>query len=288
MYNLLFTILLAFIPIFQTFQFDKICYSNHGNIYIVDQKTQLTRSVALGYEASISSDSKWIAFTTYRSREVSDHSSFVAIKNLESKEERTFDEFVEYTQNGARFSPQGKKLAFNIFIDKKWQIYIFDLENETGQMLSDVIQRQNSFRNIYLCAWTAKGDSLVCRDAESIYLIDLKGEILKTIPITDMVNLQSISIETSFSLSPDNRFLLFGIGGAEFSDPTIVIYDLEKRSLRRTFLQGSNAQWLPSGKEFFLTVWDKYLADRKVYIATPSGEQRYLDRHAEQISFSLR
>jgi len=235
-------------------QIAKICFQRGAFIYLSDQKSGEIKRLVKGDYPSLSADGKVLAFS------VSNGSADTPVREIKlldigKKRVRSFPSLKGYLCFGASWSPDGKKIAFNVMIKGGWAVGIVNPTTSQWRVVTNKPQLSSAG----LSSWVADGESILCNDLENLYQVDLKGNIIKIFAFTDIVGKERyVAVGSRFSLSPNGKLLLFVTDGDHdiTRPPAIWLYDLDQKMRTRVpdvGFPGSDPQWLPSGQEFIFT-----------------------------------
>lgn len=268
----------------------KIAFIRDGTIYVADNASSPAKVVAKNDFPSISPSGKLLAYN--RDAAGANQTRIIEVIDLATSKVQNFKAFSQYTQFEPLWSPDEKRLAFNILIDNAWQVGVVDLATGEWKALTKELAEKSG---VYLGGWTAQGDSITCHSLENIYEVSLNGEMLKKIPIREVVSENNISSETNFSLSPDKKLLLYSID----QDPSqklwegtgVFVYDLEAKKSKRITPEGRNPRWLFGGPQIIYT---KYIqtsgqnARTDVYTTDLNGKEQLFLTNASNASVAAK
>lgn len=233
----------------------RIAFVRGSYIFLKDQKTGVIKRLVKGYYPSLSPDGKTLAFSI-DSDVGRDLARQIQLLDLDTGKIKSFASLKGHLCFEPLWAPDGSKLAFHIFATDNWNVGVIDPANGEWSVIS---KAANPKYGVYLTSWTADSKSILCHDLDMLYQIDLDGDVIRKIPVNDIVDDPGyVSSSTMFSLSPDGKLLLFDTDELP-DDPrtaAVWIYDLEQRTRKRLTAKnfaGLNPQWLSSGTEIVFT-----------------------------------
>lgn len=235
----------------------KVCFTRGEFIFVKDMKTGVEKRLLKGSYPSLSPDGNMLVFSyDNMDKPGGEMSREIKLLDLQTSKLTGFPSLGKYLCYGAIWSPDGKKIAFNIFKDKNWVVAIVDVESRNWRVLTDKFTKSVG---VTLNSWTADSQSILCQDLDKIYQVGLNGDVRKTLATSDVVDdLSYISSSTTFSMSPDGRYLLFDTDNLPDDKrlPMVWIYDLQLRKRTRispTRLAAFGPHWLGSNDEIVFT-----------------------------------
>lgn len=230
-------------------------YQKEGKIYVYSDSTKTSSLATEGTNPCISPDGRQVAYTWYPERDVRQ----VFLVDLQTRKTKKLpinnDNFY-----GARWSLDGKYIAFNVFNGSTWDIGLIDTDNNfkiiTGKLTSG--------KGAYSPSWTTDSKNIVVHDLESIYVLQLDGTITDTYSVKAITKEHYVSSNTRFVLSADKKLLIFN-GFSEdkgFEEPADAVYSYD-------FASGEIFRITPNG----LFCFDYYLQDKDNLLFTALDEK---------------
>lgn len=174
---------------------DKLYY------YIADKKKLST--INNGSDPDISPDGSLLGFTdNYKSQNpnAAGANRRVAVLNLKTG----LKKIIEYPSEqcyGPVWSYDGTQIAFRAFTDKKWNIVLSKNDKVTKILRPEI--------DCFSISWTADNKSILTHNLDTLFIIDTSNTIKSKISIKDIISKSNVSSSTTFTLTPDNRYLIF-------------------------------------------------------------------------------
>lgn len=208
--------------------------------------SQAPKPVAEGYDPAISPDGQRIAYTQYDEA----GNRRIAIVDIATRKSYLVEGIPGDNNYGPVWSPDGKDLYFNHFLDSDWTLARVQSEGGGFQI---VYPGSVSF------AVFPDGKKLLCNDMSKFFILTLdqgKAGARTDLPVD--AKYESTSIPCRIDISPDGKNALFemcvesDIQASKTDYPPVSIWsvDLEDGSLTRITPPGLNAiypSWLPDG-----------------------------------------
>ncbi len=180
-----------------------VIFSRNGAVWLTDTAGIKPVKLCPGYDPEISPDGKYAACTASDEK---NGTRRIAIFDLQKKK-TTVPKSIPGTNNyGPRWSPDGKALVFNYWVEKKseWGIGRYSLRDGKFTHLAPELP------GVYSPFWSADGESVYCQDLENLYRIDLKnGKIGEMRRLSEVIGPAMPSSGIHFSVSPDGSKWLF-------------------------------------------------------------------------------
>ena len=172
------------------------------SIFIYDSKNKIFNFVTLGQYPCLSNDGNKIAFTTSGKK-----ARRIIIFDIKSKikEEIKINTCVGMDPI---WCPNGKYIAFNILqSESDWKVAIYDLSLKKIKHIYNNIPG-----GVYSPTWTADGNKLLMHNMDSLYFLDLNGNILNKFLINEGIAKQHcLSSSSRFFLTKDEKYLIFSV-----------------------------------------------------------------------------
>jgi TolB protein len=273
----------------------KIAYERGENIFVADLDGTHAKKVAAGALPDISPDGTRIAFNTDEdSKTRPGPERHIAIADLGTGKVTILKEIPSDNCFGPVWSPDGTKLAFSIMADKAWQLGLVNADGSGFRFVKNAELKSEAFG---APEWARDGKSIFCHDLDSLYQIDLDGNVLKKWELSKILTDASMNSNDRLSVSPDGKTLLMDVDcGAEHErknwdgpQPAIEKFDLaSEKALRVT---GKNDfVWEPfwlSNDQFLCIIQKENENQQSIYRMSLDGKNaKLLVKHARTPSAS--
>lgn len=223
----------------------KIAFNREDGVYVYNARTKESKYIVQGYEPDISPTGDAIAFTVDRDDSLKNHT--IQLFDLRTQSVREFQSLAKVNSRQPRWSHDGKKIGFDVIIDKRNEVGILDVTTGEWINLTKGLVTNNRI-GPYFNSWSSDDGSIICQDLSTIYEISLDGSVLKTILVDGLVPRGEVGSDIRFQFSSDKKVLLFQ--GARQPDYTsIYLFSVADQKLRRLTpmtMDGSEPVWLPS------------------------------------------
>lgn len=183
-----------------------LAFSNQDKLYYYTTDKKQLSIIKDGYDANISPDGSYLAFTDYyksKNPNAAGSDRRIAILNLQTGL-KTIIDYPSEQCYGPVWNNDGTQLAFSVVVNNKWNI---------GLSVNDkVIKILRPEISCYSISWTADNKSILTHNLDTLFIIDTSSSIKSKIPIKDIISTSNVSSSTTFTLTPDNRYLIFNAG----------------------------------------------------------------------------
>lgn len=159
------------------------------------------QKVCESYDFDISPDGRFLAYVA------DDRLAYI---DIAEKKVYRFDSIPNNRLHTIRWSPDGKKIAFNFFWESGrsvWQIAVVNADDTGFKILTEKTWHSDLFSP----TWNPSGNTIFCHNLANIYAVDANGDnsMLATATFSDQVASYVMSSADAVELSPDSRFVLF-------------------------------------------------------------------------------
>ncbi len=238
-----------------------LAFQRNDKICIMKFDDKRVDSIIVGSDPALSADGKYVAYTDY-----SNDKRHVTMLNLTSKQNTPVN--ISNDNNyGPVWSPDSKLLALSVFKNRNWYIGVVNKENSIFKYITDKLTR-----GAFSPAWTGDSKRLIVHDLDKIFMFDLDGNVLKTFSVREVAKNYSVSSSTRFTLTPDEKNLIYSAGVDEegdFEEPpeAIFSYNIENKKITRLSPKGmfcadpvltANQEILFSGSQGVDQIWSIY------------------------------
>lgn len=181
----------------------QIAYESDGWICLAAEGAKPGKLVKGVYPA-FAPDGKSIAYNT----EEENGDRHIAIYDVISGKSSIVPNIPGDNSFGPSWSPDGKRLAFQIFNTDHWDVGIIGADGSG-------FTRLPIGKEVWSPSWAPDSQSLYVHDMEAVYQVSLAGKTLKTWPLSLFGSEAGMSSGSSLAVSPDGRYLLLEIDGDE-------------------------------------------------------------------------
>ena len=178
------------------------CYSNKKGTYVATAGNPSGVRIKLSItDVKLSPDGTHLAYTDYSAP---DHERRIGMMDLTTQKSVILDSAC-HNCYGPVWSPDGKYLAYNAMQGQQWNIKFIDIDKGTATFLTAHAGNLGNFSPV----WTADSKKIIVQDMAGIYIINLNGEILRTIDMNAMDSTLLLGSSTQFFLTPKEDKLIF-------------------------------------------------------------------------------
>jgi len=231
----------------------KVSFTRGEYIFVKDMKTGLEKQLVKGSYPALSPDGATLAYSIDNLDSSSkDMSREIKLLDLATGKVTGIPSLEKYLAYGGSWSPDGSKLAFNVLVDKQWEVGVMDANTHEWQAVTKPLSKN---LGVYSATWTTDSKTIICHDLDKVYQVNLNGQIVKAIATSDVVDdISYISSATTFLMSSDGRYLVFDTEThpGETRIPMLWLYDLQlkkRTKISSALFQSSGPQWLGSDDE---------------------------------------
>jgi TolB protein len=209
-----------------------VCYSYGLNIFgfsRADKKEDTLDIIAA--DPNLSPDGSRIAYTKFR--QLGDRRR-IEIADLGSGTTFLLDSACKICY-GPVWSPDGKYIAYNAFIDYHWFILLWDLGGKAEPV--NLSKELNATGEAYSPTWSDDGKKILVQDLTHLFILDLAGRIIDSIPITRLRKDPAISSRSRYILSRDETSIIFDMeldGSSAGDDPPSAIFVYDRKTKKTT------------------------------------------------------
>ena len=181
------------------------CYVNGKGLYAVAYGKEPTRIFVNGSDPRLSPDGRQIAYTDIGAR---DGQRRIGVFDLEAGKVTIYDTAC-HNCYGPVWSPDGQYLVYNAWTGKRWGIKYTDRDNQHPVVLT---APTDSLMGYSSPTWSADGKKIVVQDMAAVYIYDLNGRVLQTVPFGQLDSSLSFSSATTFVLNKREDKLVYWAG----------------------------------------------------------------------------
>lgn len=214
-----------------------VCYSFGLNVFVFSQadKKEDTLDV-IGADPCLSPDGTRVAYTKY------EHNGDIRkIESVDLTSGRTTLLNPCKHCYGPVWSPDGKHIVYNDFDGSQWYILLLDFDDKAA---SDNLPRALiTTGGFYSPTWSDDGKKLLVHNLTDVFIVDLNGRIVDSIPITEFRKDPAGSSSSRYLLSKDETSIIFDMeldasSGADDPPSAIYVYVRKTKMTRRVSPEG--------------------------------------------------
>lgn len=211
------------------------CYANKSGVFVFNAGDRIGQQIKLkATNIQLSPDGTWLAYTDYSQP---DHERRIGLMDLTSQKTTLLDTAC-INCYGPVWSPDGRYLAYNAMKGTQWLIKYVDRVNTHADF---VMSGDSAQLGYFSPSWTPDSKGIIVQDMSSVYIFDLKGNVLRQIPITDIDTTMGVGSSERFLLNAKGDKLVFDgessadtASGSEDGPPShLYVYDLPSKKLTR-------------------------------------------------------
>jgi Tol biopolymer transport system component len=214
------------------------CYTYGLNLFVFSQadKHEDTLDV-IGADPDLSPDGTRVAYTAY---EHNGDIRKIQLVNLTSGATTVLDPACKHCY-GPVWSPDGKQIVYNAMTGSTWHILLRNLSGTEAPV--DLTNGLQVTGDVFSPTWSQDGKKILLQDLASVYVLDLTGRIMDTIPISRLREAPSITSATRYLLSKDETSIYFDMeidpsSGADDPPAAIFAYDRKTKKTRQVSPNG--------------------------------------------------
>jgi len=212
-------------------------FMRNRKIIIYNTQTKKETSLKKGYDPAISPDGEKIAYTDYN-KKLKRH---VEVMNLHTKKTKRLN-VNNKNYWGAQWSLDNTHLAFNIFNDSRWDVALI---TDTGRQKYKIISGEiSSDLGVLLSSWTLDGKNIIVRTMDSLYVMDMDGNISNKTDLKLISGELVSSSDRRVLITADKKYYVYDgdsdDDGYDKDGPPSAIYryDMEKNEIKRLTPKG--------------------------------------------------
>src|ERR1700761_5189248 len=176
------------------------CYANGHGLYVGQYGHDPVHVYVNGTDARLSPDGYSIAYTDVGA---SDHGRRIGIFDLDAGRVRLLDTSC-HNCYGPVWSPDGKYVAYNAFVDGEYSVRCVDKENKHP------VEVANRF---FSPSWSADSRKMAVQSMFGVNICDLNGKVLQTILFDQFDSTISFTSESNFELNTkEDKLIFWGVG----------------------------------------------------------------------------
>jgi TolB protein len=273
----------------------KMAYERENNVWVANLDGTAGKRIAAGALPNISPDGTRLAFNTSAdSKTRPGPERHIAVTDLANGKVTIFKDIPSDNCFGPVWSPDGSKLAFSIMADKEWQIGLVNADGSGFRFVKNAALKSDAFG---APIWSVDGKSIFCHDLDSLYQVDLEGNVLKKWELSKILTESTMNGGDRLSVAPDGKTLLMDVDlNAEharknWDGPQPAIYEFDLATEKTTRVTGKkdfawDPCWLTSD-EFLCLIQKENENEPSIYRMSLDGKNaKLLVKHARTPSVS--
>src|SRR5262245_46414157 len=273
----------------------RLAFERDTSVWVAALDGTAPKRIARGQGPELSPDGTRLAYNTVQPTGQPAHRQ-IAILDFGTDKTTLLERVPSTNAMMPRWSPDGMRLLFDYYVDNERRIGVI---NADGTGFTGVFDTQPTHRNYWSAAWAADGRSFFAQDMESIYRLDLAGNVVKQWRIEQIVPRGGMSGDIRLAASPDGRTLLMDVEMAERErpgwdgpPPSIWLFDLEagrSRRLTPPTLYAWDCAWLDAPDSILFLSQARGETTPSIYRMTTNGkgaDRKLLVRNARTPSAS--
>lgn len=228
----------------------KIAFEREAGVYIVNSDLTNENFLFSGHDNIISIDGSKVVST----KSNADGTRNIGVYNIADKTTKILTAITGKQSFDASFSPDGESLVFCNFSGKKWNIAVVNSDNTGFKILSD------GYKNdLFSPTFAPDGNSVLCHDLNNFIEIDLKGNIVKSIPFKEVFGDEKI-----YFSSANKAYYINNKSDILFDADTDVFFDTSREPISNVFVYNLQNKALKNLSDKNISTYDPFpLSDAK-------------------------
>jgi TolB protein len=222
----------------------KISFEREGGVNLINSDLTGEKFLYDGFDNLISPDGSKIVFT----KNNQEGARSIALFDIQSKTSKILSSITGMQSFDAGFSPDGRTLVFCNFSGTKWNIALVNIDDTGFKILSE------SYKNDLFCpTFAPDGNSILCQDMQEFIEIDLKGNIIKKIPLKEIIG------DRKLYFSSGNRgYYINNKTSILFDADTDVFFETSREPISNIFLYNLENKSLQNLSDNNISSYDPY------------------------------
>jgi len=255
----------------------KIAFERDDGIWIANLDGSSAKKVGVGQGPDLTIDGTKLTYNT--SDYGASGSRHIAVVDLASGKTTVLKSLPCDNCFAPRWSPDGKQILVEYDTGDNWRLGLVSADDSSFR---EVKSAQFEPINFWGAAWAPDGQSFFAQDMESLYRIDLNGNVLNKWLIKDIIPNSDVSSDNTIEPSPDGKSLLISVGmdedvvnGWEGALPAIWLFDLTTQKATRLTpptLYAWNGVWLNAPHSILYVTAKVHQDSSTVYQMSTTGQ----------------
>lgn len=219
------------------------CYGNSHGLYVGNYGYDPVHVYVNGTDACLSPDGTLIAYTDMGAP---DHVRRIGVFDLEAGKVKLMDTGC-HNCYGPVWSPDGNYLVYNAMMGNEWGIKCVDKDNLHPLQIADA---EDSLQGFFSPSWSADSRKIAVGNMSGVYIFDLDGKLVRSIPFGQIDSTIQFSSASSFCLTgKEDKLVFWGTDGSAVSaradaPAAVFVYDLATAKTNRISPRGYDC-WRP-------------------------------------------
>lgn len=222
----------------------KMTFEREGGVYIVNSDLTNEKFLFSGHDNLISTDGSDVLST----KSNADGTRNIAVYNIAGKTTKILNSITGKQSFDASYSPDGESLVFCNFSGKKWNIAIVNSDDTGFKILSDGYKS-----DLFSPTFAPDGNSILCHDLQNFIEIDLKGNIVKTIPFKEVFG----DVKIYFS-SANKAYYINNKSEILFDADTDVFFETAREPISNVFVYNIQNKALKNLSDKNISTYDPF------------------------------
>lgn len=228
----------------------KLTFEREGGINIINSDLSGESFLFNGHDNVISPDGSKVITT----KNNQDGSRSIVVFDVQSKTTKVLSSITGKYSFDASFSPDGEILVFCNFSGKKWNIAVLNSDDTGFKILTDGYKS-----DLYSPTFAPDGKSILCHDLKNFIEIDLKGNIVKTIPFKEVFGDTQIYFSSAIK-----AYFINNKSDVLFDAETDVFFETAREPIFNVFVYNVQSKTLKNLSDKNISTYDPFpLSDGK-------------------------
>ena len=219
------------------------CYANGHGLYVGNYGHDPVHVYVNGTDAHLSPDGTRIAYTDMGAP---DHARRIGVFDLEAGKVTLMDTGC-HNCFGPVWSPDGNYLVYNAMTGNEWGIKCVDKDNLHPLQ---IVNAEDSLEGFFSPTWSSDSRKIAVQNMSGVYIFDLDGKMVRSIPFGRFDTSIQFSSESSFMLTGrEDKLVFWGSDGSavtarDDAPAAVFVYDLATARTNRISPKGYDC-WRP-------------------------------------------